>query len=168
MRANRRRPAGTACALLAGLLCVVPTAAPASAATDYGIDIDTSATGPQISDRMYGIFLEDINHAADGGLYAELVQNRSFEYNTADNENYTPMTAWEEVATGNSPGNAEVVNDDGRLHEQNRNYLHLALPADGGEYGVVNSGYSTGITVAEGKKYDFSVWATAPGNRATP
>ncbi|KIH99097.1 alpha-N-arabinofuranosidase [Streptomonospora alba] len=168
MRANRRRPAGTACALLAGLLCVVPTAVPASAATDYGIDIDTSATGPQISDRMYGIFLEDINHAADGGLYAELVQNRSFEYSTADNENYTPMTAWEEVAIGNAPGNAEVVNDDGRLHERNRNYLHLALPADGGEYGVVNSGYSTGITVAEGKKYDFSVWAKAPGNAAAP
>ncbi|WP_026128696.1 alpha-L-arabinofuranosidase C-terminal domain-containing protein [Nocardiopsis halophila] len=164
--ANRRRPAA-ASALLAGVLCMT-TAAPASAAADYTIDVDTAASGPQISDRMYGIFLEDINHAADGGLYAELVQNRSFEYSTADNEDYTPMTAWEEVATGNADGNAEVVDDDGRLNERNRNYLRLALPADGGEYGVANSGYSTGITVEEGKGYDFSVWAEAPGNRSTP
>ncbi|GAA4930140.1 alpha-L-arabinofuranosidase C-terminal domain-containing protein [Streptomonospora halophila] len=168
MRANRRRTAAATSALLAGVLCAVPAAAPASAATEYGIDVDTAAAGPQISDRMYGIFLEDINHAADGGLYAELVQNRSFEYSTADNENYTPMTSWEEVATGNAAGNAKVVNDDGRLHERNRNYLRLALPADGGEYGVVNSGYSTGITVSEGKRYDFSVWAKAPGKGATP
>ncbi|WP_236572222.1 alpha-L-arabinofuranosidase C-terminal domain-containing protein [Nocardiopsis sp. FR4] len=166
MRANRRRPARTACALLAGLLCAVTAAAPASAATDYSIDIDPSATGPEISDQMYGIFMEDINHAADGGLYAELVQNRSFEYSTADNENYTPMTAWEEISTGNANVQARVVNDDGRLNERNRNYLRLVLPADGGEYGVVNSGYSTGIPVAEGEEYDFSVWAKSPGRAA--
>jgi alpha-L-arabinofuranosidase len=167
LRANRRKTARTTCALLTGLLCVVSTASPASAATDYSIDIDLSAAGPQISDQMYGIFMEDINHAADGGLYAELVQNRSFEYSTADNENYTPMTAWEEVATGNADGQAQVVNDGGRLNERNRNYLRVALPADGGEYGVVNSGYSTGITVTEGEEYDFSVWAKSPG-RAAP
>lgn len=43
---------------------------------------------------MYGVFFEDINRAADGGLYAELVQNRSFEYSTADNSSYTPLTSW--------------------------------------------------------------------------
>ncbi|WP_156004631.1 alpha-L-arabinofuranosidase C-terminal domain-containing protein [Streptomonospora sp. PA3] len=168
MRANRKRPAAAACALLAGVLCVVPAAAPASAATDYRIEIDPAANGPQISDRMYGIFLEDINHAADGGLYAELVQNRSFEYSTADNENYTPMTAWEEVVDGRAAGQAKVVNDAGRLNERNRNYLRLTLPADGGEYGVVNTGYSTGITVEEGQKYDFSVWAKSPGSGTAP
>ncbi|MDA2805284.1 alpha-L-arabinofuranosidase C-terminal domain-containing protein [Nocardiopsis suaedae] len=154
-------------ALLACALCVT-AAAPASAATDYTIDVDTAATGPNIGDGMYGIFMEDINHAADGGLYAELVQNRSFEYSTADNADYTPMTSWEAVADGGADGNAEVVGDDGRLNERNRNYLRLALPADGGEYGVANTGYSTGIPVEEGAEYDFSVWAKAAGSGTTP
>ena len=43
----------------------------------------------------FGLFFEDLNHAADGGLYAELVQNRSFEYCTMDNEGYHGLTAWE-------------------------------------------------------------------------
>ena len=46
------------------------------------IEIDGDGTDAEISDRLYGIFYEDINYAADGGLYAELVRNRSFEFNT--------------------------------------------------------------------------------------
>ena len=44
---------------------------------------------------LFGIFFEDINHAADGGLYAELVQNRSFEFAPIDNKEYNSLTAWE-------------------------------------------------------------------------
>ena len=44
---------------------------------------------------MFGIFYEDINYAADGGLYAELVRNRSFEFNSSDNGSFTGMTAWD-------------------------------------------------------------------------
>ena len=43
---------------------------------------------------LLGIFFEDINHAADGGLYAELVQNRSFEFDPVDNPVYNGLTAW--------------------------------------------------------------------------
>ena len=43
------------------------------------IDIDTQQRGPKVSPMLYGIFYEDINHAADGGIYAELIRNRSFE-----------------------------------------------------------------------------------------
>lgn len=43
---------------------------------------------------LYGVFFEDINHAADGGLYAELVRNRSFEFNTIDKDGYHALTAW--------------------------------------------------------------------------
>ena len=43
------------------------------------IDIDAQYRGPKVSPMLYGIFYEDINHAADGGLYAELIRNRSFE-----------------------------------------------------------------------------------------
>ena len=139
----------TATALLAAT-AVIPVPAHAGDVTDYAITVDPTAKGAKIDDTMYGVFFEDINRAADGGLYAELVQNRSFEYSTDDNKSYTPLTAW---TVG---GTAQVVNDDGRLNATNRNYLSL----DAGS-SVTNAGYNTGIRVEEGKKYDFSVWARA-------
>ncbi|MFJ5222915.1 alpha-L-arabinofuranosidase C-terminal domain-containing protein [Streptomyces sp. NPDC088400] len=132
--------------------------------TDYGLTVDTSRTGPAIDDTMYGVFYEDINRAADGGLYAELVQNRSFEYSTADNASYTPMTAWTPTGTGT----AAAVGDAGRLGERNRTYLRLDLDGTDAGTGVVNSGYSTGIAVAKGKRYDFSVWARTDRAAGTP
>ncbi|MFJ7178910.1 alpha-L-arabinofuranosidase C-terminal domain-containing protein [Streptomyces massasporeus] len=129
---------------------LAPAPAHAEDATDYAITVDPSAQGAKIDDTMYGVFFEDINRAADGGLYAELVQNRSFEYSTADNGSYTPLTSW---SVG---GTAEVVNDSGRLNERNRAYLSLSAGSS-----VTNSGYNTGIRVEQGKRYDFSVWARA-------
>lgn len=100
---------------------------------------------------LYGLFFEDINHAADGGLYAELVQNRSFEFDKIDKEEYHSLTAWEKS------GNMEwEVCTESPLHEENTHYLHLQ--AKKGGY-VRNLGFNTGIYVEEGKQYDFSVWA---------
>ncbi|HSX96418.1 MAG TPA: alpha-L-arabinofuranosidase C-terminal domain-containing protein, partial [Streptomyces sp.] len=130
----------------------VPAPAHAEDVTDYAITVDPSARGAKIDDTMYGVFFEDINRAADGGLYAELVQNRSFEYSTADNRAYTPLTSWA------VDGTAQVVNDAGRLNERNRNYLSL-----GAGSAVTNAGYNTGVRVEEGERYDFSVWARAGG-----
>ncbi|MFE7899057.1 alpha-L-arabinofuranosidase C-terminal domain-containing protein [Streptomyces sp. NPDC057424] len=129
---------------------LVPAPAHAEDVTDYAITVDPSARGAAIDDTMYGVFFEDINRAADGGLYAELVQNRSFEYSTADNGSYTPLTSW------TAGGTAQVVNDAGRLNERNRNYLSLGAGSS-----VTNAGYNTGIRVEQGKRYDFSVWARA-------
>ncbi|MEV0482288.1 alpha-L-arabinofuranosidase C-terminal domain-containing protein [Streptomyces sp. NPDC050508] len=129
---------------------VVPAPAHAEDVTDYAITVDPSTQGAKIDKTMYGVFFEDINRAADGGLYAELVQNRSFEYSTDDNKSYTPLTAWTVAGT------AQVVNDAGRLNETNRNYLSLEAGSS-----VTNAGYNTGIAVEDGKKYDFSVWARA-------
>ncbi|MGW7693938.1 alpha-L-arabinofuranosidase C-terminal domain-containing protein [Streptomyces asiaticus] len=159
---------------LAAALLTDPTAAGASAAadTDYSITVDPDRAGPEIDDAMYGVFYEDINRAADGGLYAELVQNRSFEYDTADNASYTPLTSWTETATGGATGTARVVNDAARLHENNRDYLRLDLHGDGSGagagYGVTNSGYNTGIAVRAGRRYDFSVWARTDNPSGTP
>jgi hypothetical protein len=50
-----------------------------SAQAQVTIDIDAAQRGAQVSPELYGIFFEDINHAADGGIYAELIRNRSFE-----------------------------------------------------------------------------------------
>ncbi|MEU3618572.1 alpha-L-arabinofuranosidase C-terminal domain-containing protein [Streptomyces sp. NPDC006872] len=129
---------------------LVPAPAHAEAVTDYAITVDPAAKGAKIDDTMYGVFFEDINRAADGGLYAELVQNRSFEYSTVDNRAYTPLTSW------TVDGAAQVLNDSGRLNERNRNYLSLAAGS-----AVTNAGYNTGVRVEQGKKYDFSVWARA-------
>ncbi|GCB50987.1 alpha-N-arabinofuranosidase [Streptomyces sp. NL15-2K] len=134
---------------------LVPAPAHAEDVTDYAITVDPSAQGAKIDDTMYGVFFEDINRAADGGLYAELVQNRSFEYSTADNTSYTPLTSWTVDGAG------QVVNDDGRLNERNRNYLSLGAGSS-----VTNAGYNTGVHVDEGKKYDFSVWARAASGTA--
>ncbi|OAH11965.1 alpha-L-arabinofuranosidase C-terminal domain-containing protein [Streptomyces jeddahensis] len=155
----------TATALLTATAVVpAPVNAAADDATDYSITVDPKSTGAKIDDTMYGVFFEDINRAADGGLYAELVQNRSFEYSTADNGSYTPLTSW---ATQGS-GTAKVVNDGGRLNERNRNYLRVDLDGTDAGTGVVNSGYNTGIRVEKGKKYDFSVWARTDSADGTP
>jgi alpha-L-arabinofuranosidase len=133
-----------------GALVTAPAPAAGQAATrDYTITVDVNAHGADISDSMYGVFFEDINRAADGGLYAELVQNRSFEYDTADNAAYTPLTGWAPRA-----GDPQVVDDAGRLNEHNRRYLRMPLPA-----AIINAGYNSGIVVERNKKYDFSVWA---------
>ena len=58
------------------------------------IDVAADQTLVKSSPNLYGVFYEDINYAADGGLYAELVRNRSFEFSTADNKSYTSLTAW--------------------------------------------------------------------------
>ncbi|MEU7719908.1 alpha-L-arabinofuranosidase C-terminal domain-containing protein [Streptomyces tibetensis] len=148
--ARTRWRLGLATTALLTAAALVPAPAHAEGVTDYAINVDPSAQGAKIDDTMYGVFFEDINRAADGGLYAELVQNRSFEYSTADNGSYTPLTSW---TVG---GTAQVVNDSGRLNERNRNYLSLGAGSS-----VTNAGYNTGIHVEQGKRYDFSVWARA-------
>jgi alpha-L-arabinofuranosidase len=146
---TRLRAGLTATALLSAA-ALLPSPAHAEATADYAITLDPAAKGAAIDDTMYGVFFEDINRAADGGLYAELVQNRSFEYSTADNASYTPLTSW------TADGTAEVLDDAGRLGERNRNYLSLGAGSS-----VTNAGYNTGIRVEQGKRYDFSVWARA-------
>ncbi|MEW1717989.1 alpha-L-arabinofuranosidase C-terminal domain-containing protein [Streptomyces sp. NPDC093109] len=159
------------------LVAAGPLQAPATAAqdtpaqdataqdtTDYALTVDTARRGPKIDDTMYGVFFEDINRAADGGLYAELVQNRSFEYSTADNASYNPLTAW----TPTGGGEVTTVSDDGRLGERNRTYLRLRPDGTEAGTGVVNSGYTAGIPVTAGKRYDFSVWARTDATDGTP
>jgi alpha-L-arabinofuranosidase/regulation of enolase protein 1 (concanavalin A-like superfamily) len=121
------------------------------------LDIDGDATGAEISDSMFGIFYEDINYAADGGLYAELVRNRSFEFTGTDSSGFTGMTAWEVLDRSGSGTAATVVNDDGRLNAMNRTYLRLQAMAAGD--GVRNLGYNNGIVLRSGATYDAYVWA---------
>ena len=100
---------------------------------------------------LYGLFFEDLNHAADGGLYAEMVQNRSFEYCEMDRKEYHALTAWEKT------GAIEwEVRTERPMHAEKPHYLHVESQPGGA---VRNTGYNTGFFVENGKTYDFSMYA---------
>src|SRR6201990_1150754 len=65
--------------------------------------VDAGKPGAVIPSTMWGIFFEDINLAADGGLYAELIKNRSFEFNN-------PLMGWKEQKKGKTGGRLLVLN----------------------------------------------------------
>ena len=115
-------------------------------AADNTFDINIKKTGAPIQSTMYGIFFEDINYAADGGLYAELVKNRSFEFPNA-------LQGWKIF------GNVEVRNDG--PFERNPHYVRLSDPGHAHKHtGLDNEGFF-GIGIKRGESYKFSVWARA-------
>ncbi|MFC4554499.1 alpha-L-arabinofuranosidase C-terminal domain-containing protein [Georgenia faecalis] len=126
------------------------------------LEIDGDGTDIEMSPELYGIFYEDINYAADGGLYAELVRNRSFEFNRSDNTSFTGLTGWQEVERGGATTTATVVTDEGRMNENNRFYL--ALDSTGAGAGLRNASFNEGVALEAGADYEFSVWARS----ATP
>lgn len=104
---------------------------------------------------LFGIFFEDLNHAADGGLYGEMVRNRSFEFDSVDRSGYHGLTAWETVERGDSVVQTHVESAD-PLHEQNRHYLALEVLTAGDGGGIRNEGYHPGFFLEKGKAYHFS------------
>ena len=120
--------------------------------------------GKAISDELIGIFFEDINNSADGGLYAELVQNGSFEYSPSDRDGWGAGTAWKQIRPGHSLGTVQVRMDN-PLHPNNATYmrLHTERTREFHDYkgwkgfGLQNDGFD-GISVKAGAKYDFSVF----------
>lgn len=121
------------------------------------VSVDASAKGKAISRELVGIFFEDINYAADGGLYAELVQNRSFEYQATEQPGWTPLTGWELVARGGAKLKWEV-DDSEPLHPNNRQCAILKVAAVGEGAGISNAGFG-GIAVEAGERYDVSLFA---------
>lgn len=109
---------------------------------------------------FYGIFFEDINHAADGGLYGEMVRNRAFEFSPIDNPQYQSLTAWKTIEEGGASVTA-YVSDKEPLSIKNPNYLVLCIDSGGARAGIKNTGYNSGIAVQKGKKYNFSCYARA-------
>lgn len=109
--------------------------------------IQTKKLGAEIQPTMYGLFFEDINYAADGGLYAELVKNRSFEFPQH-------LMGWD------SFGKVSVLNDG--PFEKNPHYVRLAYAGHPHKHtGLDNKGFF-GIGIKQGAGYRFSVWARIP------
>lgn len=116
-------------------------------AGNHTFDINVSKKGAPIQSTMYGIFFEDINFGADGGLYAEMVKNRSFEFSN-------PLQGWR-VA-----GNVEVRNDG--PFEKNPHYLRLRYSGHKVVHTALENEGFFGVTLKKGETYKFSVWARCP------
>lgn len=119
-------------------------------------EVSVRADQPKaISPDLFGIFFEDLNYAADGGLYAELIQNRSFEYSSADHRDWNFFTAWELIQT---QGRCSIALESGEpVHAQNPHYVVLNV---NGEVGLRNAGFD-GIALKAGETYDVSFFARA-------
>lgn len=121
-------------------------------AQTHTFDVNTKKVGAKVQPTMYGIFFEDINYAADGGLYGELVKNRSFEFPDA-------LMGWKAF------GKFEVKNDG--PFERCPHYVVLGYSGhNDAATGLQNEGYF-GIGIEKGEDYRFSVWAKAVSGDAT-
>lgn len=124
----------------------------------------------EISDTLYGLFFEDINHAADGGLYAELLQNRSFEYeNLLNPQRHDHYTGWLFNITAGAKGTVSVETD-APLNESNPTYIRANVET--APYRLANAGYTTsalrgGVPVDEGGSYDFFIYLRNAGFEGT-
>jgi alpha-L-arabinofuranosidase len=116
-----------------------------------------------ISDLLFGIFFEDINYAADGGLYAELIENRGFEYSLADKKGQDP--SWDAKKAWSVSGNniSFAIDTLMPVHPNTKHYavLNINKPGDG----FFNTGFN-GIVLTKGDKYNFSVFVRNPDNKA--
>ena len=115
-----------------------------------------------ISRDLFGIFFEDINYAADGGLYAELLQNRDFEYDPGDKKGrdttWTATHSW----SLHGEGIAWRIATDEPLHPNNPHHAVLTVARPGGA--LVNAGWD-GVAVHAGERYDFSLFGRQLGDK---
>ncbi len=120
-------------------------------AQTHTLDVNTKKLGAAVQPTMYGVFFEDINFAADGGLYGELVKNRSFEFPQS-------LMGWQTF------GNV-TVRDDGPF-ERCPHYVHLGYSGHNERRtGLQNEGFF-GIGIEKGEDYRFTVWAKTDGGDA--
>ena len=114
------------------------------------LTIPVDRPGAAISPTFNGIFFEDINFAADGGLYPERVKNRSFEFTE-------PLMGWTKIQRAGATGTFAVV-DQEPLNKNNPHYLRLIVAEPGDGLGVENEGFR-GIGVTQGAAFTFSCFA---------
>lgn len=135
------------------LSCIIAASSLLGAyAQTHTFDVNTKKVGAKVQPTMYGIFFEDINYAADGGLYGELVKNRSFEFPDA-------LMGWKAF------GKFEVKNDG--PFERCPHYVVLGYSGhNDAATGLQNEGYF-GIGIEKAEDYRFSVWAKAVSGDAT-
>lgn len=140
------------------------TDASVAVTADYTVDCDTSDLddSSQISGTLYGLFLEDINYAVDGGLYAELIKNRSFEYGSAAAN--AGMHGW--INSDNEVLNFRIADGstDGTYLNENNPHYAILTNTDKTWQGIANVGYLDGLAVTAGESYNASVFIKGNDN----
>jgi alpha-L-arabinofuranosidase len=124
-----------------------------SAQKPQPIVVDVDKPKAEIEPTMWGIFFEDINFAADGGIYAELVKNRSFEF-------YKPLTGWKVDVVSKDSSHFLILNR-GIMNEANPRFARVTVKDGSGKYGIINSGFK-GMGIKKDVRYNFSVLASIP------
>ncbi len=118
------------------------------------IQIEAGKPLVPIQPTMYGIFFEDINSGADGGLYAELIKNRSFEFEY-------PWMGWQHLPVAETrfnTGNELTIMNNAKNSENNLKYVRIDKRDESNDFGMSNEGFD-GIGFKKDASYDFSFWA---------
>lgn len=150
--------------------------------SQINLTVNTSEKKQHFGD-MFGIFFEDLNHAADGGLYGELIRNRSFEFDKIDNRSYNHLTAWrlsglrciENESTVRSENDVKetygtyCIEKEMPYSENNPHYLTVEVKDDNmydmaKHVSIVNEGFNTGLYLEIGKEYNLSIYCKCYGN----
>ena len=144
--------------LIAVLLAALLLAPPAGAET---LIVEAATPLHGMSETLYGLFFEDINHAADGGLYAELLQNRSFENQELMNPaRHQHLSGWLFNTSAEGDGKIQVMNE-APLHPNNPTYIRIEAVTPGFAFeniGYSDSAFRAAIPVVAGETYDVSLW----------
>jgi hypothetical protein len=120
-----------------------------SAQTSNIITVNAGKPGSVIQPTMWGIFFEDINFAADGGVYAELVKNRSFEFSK-------PLLGWKILKPDTTSG--ILIINQSKTNPANPRYARVTVAPGEPSFGLSNAGFR-GIGIKKGMNYTFSVLA---------
>lgn len=115
------------------------------------VTVDARKSGAKIQPEMYGVFFEDINFGADGGVYAELIKNRSFEFEH-------PFVGW-------TPFGDVIVSKGNPCFDKNPHYVRITGKGLRTGSGLENDGFK-GIGLKEGDEYRFSVYARAGNGKS--
>ena len=135
--------------LFAGLL----VSAPMISQTAQPVIVNIDKPGASIQPTMWGIFFEDINFGADGGIYAELVKNRSFEF-------YKPRSGWK-VDVASKDSSHFVIQNRSEISVSNPRFARITLNGAMGKLSISNSGFR-GMGIKQNNKYNFSILASVP------
>jgi alpha-L-arabinofuranosidase len=136
------------------LFLMAGTLGPLSAQPAFDLSVLADKPVADIQSTMWGVFFEDINFAADGGVYAELVKNRSFEFSL-------PLMGWRQVR---QKGEGRVVPTFySPVNSANPRYITIFIDAESGAFGLSNEGFR-GMGIKKDNQYNFSVSARISGN----
>ncbi len=132
---------------VAGLLLALSFTFSATAQKAQNLVVQVNKPVSVVQPTMWGVFFEDINFSADGGIYAELIKNRSFEF-------FSPLMGWKEVKKG---GTGKIlINNHAVSNSANPRFARFTIDAEKGSYGIENEGFR-GIGVQKDKQYNFSI-----------